>query len=248
MINNELVNIAGNTTDIVSGRNYVVYSTVTNAAGKTLPGVVGTKVVDTNANFLKGTILSDKTPVGDVTFGTTNKTVADNYYLVTKNGSSYAKQLGDSISFAGDYALINDVMTDVTTTPPTVSGDMVIVDGYYKLTAPSLTDMGTGAKLAWNGVVTDNDGNVYAKDGDTVTLTITTGEITRTSEPKLTIGDSGATLTAFSGFTSNMGGTIPTYSGNVISFNANETYSAGTITVSLDVTSTDTTVSLSWGA
>ena len=256
MINNELVNIAGNTTDIVSGRNYVVYSTVTNAAGETLPGVVGTKVVDTNANFLKGTILSNKTPVGDVTFGTTNKTVADNYYLVTKNSSSYAKQLGDSISFAGDYALINDVMTDVTTTPPTVSGDMVIVDGYYKLAATTnLTTLGTGATAVWSGesVVKDDD-VYYAQSGKTVTLTITTGQFTvDTTNHVLTVGSAGAGTVTLKGVNFEKGTLNTDASADVstgkITFGAGETYSSGTIAVEQTVSSTaaDNGVTLTWG-
>ena len=140
------------------------------------------------------------------------------------------------------------MMADADSEAYDINKNIVVEDNYYKLTAPALTDMGTGAKVAWSGEVVEDNGSYYAKDGETVTLTITTGEITRTSDPKLTIGGTGATLTAFSGITSNMGGTIPTYAGNVITFNTNETYSAGTITVSLAVASGADKVTLSWGA
>ena len=234
------------TTKVESGRNYVVYSEVKNAAGETLIGVVGTKVVDTKADFLAGTVLVDKTPVNTVTFPktATTKELYDGYYMVTKNGSPYAKQKGDSITFAGDYALINGVMTSVTPAP-TVTGDMEIVDGYYKLT---VTDAATAVidSYAWAGDKVVKSGNdCYAQAGD-ATLTITTKEITGTSSPKLTVGGTGATLTSAKFGTSNMSTPI-TVSSNDITFKNGETWASGTITVKLAVADGQEAVTLTWG-
>ena len=235
------------TTEVESGKNYVVYSTVTNADGETLTGVVDTKVVDTKADFLSGTILNDATltPVGDVTFDATNKIVADGYYKVTKNSRSYAKQLGDSITFSGDYALINDVMTSVTPTAPTVTGDMEIVDGYYKLVVtdatPSVVD-----SYVWSGDTVVKVGNDYYAQAGDATLTITTKQIApaSASDDVLTIGGSGASLTGAKFDTSNVSTPI-SVSGNTITFKDGETWASGTITVELTVGSGDYTVTLS---
>ena len=237
------------TTLVESGKNYVVYSTVTNAASETLDGVVGTKVVDTKADFLSGTILNDATltPVGDVTFDATNKIVADGYYKVTKNSRSYAKQLGDPITFSGDYALINDVMTSVTPTPPTVTGDMEIVDGYYKLVVtdatPSVVD-----SYVWSGDTVVKVGNDYYAQAGDATLTITTKQIAPAgaSDDVLTIGGLGASLTGAKFDTSNVSTPI-SVSGNTITFKDGETWASGTITVELTVGSGAYTVTLSLG-
>ena len=203
--------------------------------------------MDTKADFLAGTVLNDGnlTSVNAVTFpkDSSTKTLADGYYKVTKNGSSYAKQKGDSITFAGDYALINGVMTSVTPAP-TVTGDMEIVDGYYKLT---VTDAATAVidSYAWAGdkVVKSGD-DCYAQAGD-ATLTITTKEITGTSS-KLTVVGTGATLTSAKFGTSNMSTPI-TVSGNVITFKKGETWASGTITVKLAVADGQEAVTLTWG-
>ena len=197
---------------------------------------------------------ADHTPVADVTFpkATSTQTVTDGYYKVTVNRTDYYITSTQNINVGGrGYALVDGVMmacTDVENGALSATKDMVITTDYFLLTAPSLTDMGTGATATWGGDVVEYNGSYYAQNGKTVTLTIKTGEITRASDPKLTIGGTGVSLAGFNGITSNMGGTAPSGSGNVITFSTGETYSAGTINISVSMGTSDVTVTLAWGA
>ena len=240
------------TTKVESGKNYVVYSTVTNADGEPLTGVVGTKVVDTKADFLSGKYLTadgGTTYVANSTyeFDVANKVVDDDYYKLTINSSTvqYKKANTTPLNISGDYALINDVMMAKADADALVlSEDLTITSGYYKLTVtdatPSVVDSYT-----WSGNKVVKVGNDYYAQAGDATLTITTKEITGTATPKLTVGGTGATLTGAKFDTSNMSTAIQV-SGNDITFMNGETWTPGTITVKLAVASGDDEVTLTW--
>ena len=240
------------TTEVESGKNYVVYSTVTNADGETLTGVVDTKVVDTKADFLSGKYLtadSGTTYVANSTyeFDVANKVVDDDYYKLTINGSTVQYKKADTtpLNISGDYALINDVMMAKADADALVlSEDLTITSGYYKLTVtdatPSVVDSYT-----WSGDKVVKVGNDYYAQAGDATLTITTKAITATSNDTLTIGGS-ATLTGAKFGTSNMSTAIQV-SGNDVTFANGETWTPGTITVELAVASGADEVTLTWG-
>ena len=232
----------------VSGRNYVVYSEIQNTAGKTLTGVVGTKVVDTDATFLAGTYTaSGAQKTSDVTFPKAAATTAvnDGYYQVKVNGTDYYITSADNIDVGSTgYAMVDDVIMPYTAIEGGAmhaTKDMVITTGYYKLT---FTDAATpiGGTASWSDKVVEQDGKYYAQAGK-VTLTISDAAFTvDASNTKLAVTN--ATVTNVSISTGTMNGTAAG-SANAIAFDPSQTYT-GSFTLEVTVSAADVAVSLAW--
>ena len=239
----ELVDINGvktdistlTTTKVESGRNYVVYSTVTNDAGKTLTGVVDTKVMDTKADFLTGNYTSAGEKISDVKFGTTDKTVNDGYYKVDIDGVvSYQKP--GTVTVVADHVLVNDVLT-AKADVKVVDKDLEIKDGYYERTFTSNvsallnTTVGNLKVVSGNAVI--EGGKIYGADGAKIEVVVTTaqpGFIAGGSSCKL-IGTAGSVVID-SSYVSNAA--ITGDGSNELTFTAGSTcYGTATVTITL---------------
>ena len=232
----------------VSGRNYVVYSEIQNTAGKTLTGVVGTKVVDTDATFLAGTYTaSGAQKTSDVTFPKAAATTAvnDGYYQVKVNGTDFYIDSTTNINVGSTgYAMVDGVIMPYTAIEGGAmhaTKDMVITTGYYELT---FTDAATpiGGTASWSDKVVEQDGKYYAQAGK-VTLTISDAAFTvDASKTKLAVTN--ATVTNVSISTGTMNGTAAG-SANAIEFDPSQTYT-GSFTLEVTVSAADVAVSLTW--
>ena len=230
------------TTAVESGRNYVVK----NAAGDTLVGVVGTKVVDTKADFLAGTVLSDKTAVNTVTFpkSATALPVTDGYYLLTINGTEKAIKGGTKLSVSGSYASVDGVMmAKVDADKVVVDKNMVINSGYYKLSVTNTAAI--KATFTWSGDKVVKAGDDYYAQAGKATLTV--------SDATFVVGDTngalkvgGATVKGVSIGNGTMNGTAAG-SANGITFTKGQTYT-GSFSADVTVSAADAAVTLTWAA
>ena len=238
----ELVDINGvktdistlTTTKVESGRNYVVYSTVTNDAGKTLTGVVGTKVMDTKADFLTGNYTSAGEKISDVKFGTTDKTVSDGYYKVDIDGAvSYQKP--GTVTVVADHVLVNDVLT-AKADVKVVDKDLEIKDGYYERTftadVDALLNTTVGDLKVVSGKAVIQDGKIYGADDAKIEVVVTT------AQPGFIAGGTSCTLTGSTGvvidsnYVSNAA--ITGDDTNELTFTAGSTcYGTATVTITL---------------
>ena len=236
-------------TKVESGRNYVVYSEIRNTAGQTLIGVVGTKVVDTKANFLAGTYTaSGAQKTSDVTFPKAAATTAvnDGYYQVKVNGTDYYIDSTTNINVGSSgYAMVDGVIMpygDIEGGAMHATKDMVITTGYYELT---FTDAATpiGGTASWSDKVVEQGGKYYAQAGK-VTLTISDATFTVASDNCLKVTN--ATVTDVSISDGTMNGDAAG-SSNGITFDASQTYT-GSFTLEVTVGAADVAVSLAWTA
>ena len=235
-------------TKVESGRNYVVYSEIQNTAGQTLIGVVGTKVVDTKANFLAGTYTaSGAQKTSDVTFPAAAATTAvnDGYYQVKVNGTDFYIDSTTNINVGSTgYAMVDGVIMPYTAIEGGAmhaTKDMVITTGYYELT---FTDAATpiGGTASWSDKVVEQGGKYYAQAGK-VTLTISDAAFTvDASNTKLAVTN--ATVTDVSISDGTMNGHAAG-SSNGITFDPSQTYT-GSFTLEVTVSAADVAVSLAW--
>ena len=240
------------TAKVTSGTNYTMYSTIQKSPTETLTGVVGTKVVDTDADFLDGTYLDEsgtKKEIATYEFPAASSVtnVTDNYYKVTiDHGTPDYKQPGDAITVAADYALVNGVVT-AKADVKVVDKDLVIKDGYWKrtFTYTGLSDFQNttiGDMTVVSGdVVVDNDTNeIYGKDGAKVAVTVTTVDPGFVAGASCTLkGSTGMTITG--DYTTS--GTITGSGTATLSFSSGST-NYGTATVTITLTSGETTYTL----
>ena len=241
------------TEKVENGADYVIGSSVKSTVdgSKKATGIVGSTVL---AGILAGNY-SKISGVGtlntEVKFpaAASETTIDDGYYkvVVDENTADYKKN-SQTVTATGEAAIINGVLTEVTSNTVTVADkDLTIISGYYKVTAPdTVANLGTDATIAYDPAVKFINTQAYAQYGK-VTATITIGADfkanTGSNKLEITCGDAKLVENAVTNAT--VGTNVPTVdtstSGTVkFTFTDTQKYT-GTIKVEWTVASGATT-------
>ena len=237
----------------IKGENGIVY------------GKPGTAIGGDAAKALNGTIVASgyddgsAKDVEDVQFPLAGQTdnyttgvagQTDDWFKLNRDGNVvYVKNGSTVINVGSRYVLINDALySNTDALAYKITADTVMETEYYELTVTDATPA-VIASSSWSDNVVEDGGKYFAKATTDVTLTITTGTIAPTSSSNdvLTIGGTGASLVGAKFDTSDMSTPIDTATSGAITFAPGQTWQSGTITVKLAVTSTQTTITLTWG-
>ena len=202
-------------------------------------------------NYVSSDSGTTGTPVADVVFGTSdvNYTSQEGYYKLQNGATTKYVKATEATSLTGTYVKENGkfVLTSAYTDMP--AKDLVVEDGYEKLTLTATLTGLNNTTAEWTGVEKDGS-DTYAKIGTNVVCTVTTtapGFIGNTSYAKLTgIGTTTITAAVPTAYVTNGAAASP--SGAAVTFTDSVNYTSGVSTFTFTVAASDTAYTVATGA